>query len=75
VEAIHNSTAIRYSLEELYQAVENMCSHKMSVTLYENLKNQCEAHVETKLTQFVGDMTESVLFLKVEREEGADFGV
>jgi len=64
VAAIHNSTAIRYSLEELYQAVENMCSHKMSVTLYENLKSQCEAHVETKLPQFTGDITESVLFLK-----------
>ena len=64
VAAIHNSTAIRYSLEELYQAVENMCSHKMSVTLYENLKSQCESHVETKLPQFTGDITESVLFLK-----------
>ena len=64
VAAIHNSTAIQYSLEELYQAVENMCSHKMSITLYENLKTQCEAHVKTKLARFTGDMTESVLFLK-----------
>ena len=64
VAAIHNSTAIRYSLEELYQAVENMCSHKMSVILYDNLKSQCESHVQTRLAQFTGDMTESVLFLK-----------
>jgi len=64
VAAIHNSTAIQYSLEELYQAVENMCSHKMSITLYDNLKSQCEAHVKTKLARFTGDMTESVLFLK-----------
>ena len=64
VTAIHRSTAIQYSLEELYQAVENMCSHKMSATLYDNLKALCEAHVKTKLAQFTGDMTESVLFLK-----------
>lgn len=29
VVAIQTSTAIAYSLEELYQAVENMCSHKV----------------------------------------------
>lgn len=28
--AIQTSKAIAYSLEELYQAVENMCSHKVS---------------------------------------------
>lgn len=36
--AIQMSTSIRYSLEELYQAVENMCNHKMAVDLYTNLK-------------------------------------
>ncbi|KAK0048820.1 cullin-4A [Biomphalaria pfeifferi] len=30
VDAIHSSCSIRYSLEELYQAVENMCSYKMA---------------------------------------------
>lgn len=29
VVAIQTSTAIAYSLEELYQAVENMCNHKV----------------------------------------------
>lgn len=28
--AIQTSKAIAYSLEELYQAVENMCSHKVN---------------------------------------------
>lgn len=36
--AIQMSTSIRYSLEELYQAVENMCNHKMAAELYCNLK-------------------------------------
>jgi cullin-4 len=37
VVAIQTSKSIRYSLEELYQAVENMCNHKMASTLYINL--------------------------------------
>jgi hypothetical protein len=37
VVAIQTSKSIRYSLEELYQAVENMCNHKMASTLYVNL--------------------------------------
>lgn len=34
VVAIQTSKAIAYSLEELYQAVENMCSHKVLLTKY-----------------------------------------
>ncbi|TMW39363.1 hypothetical protein DOY81_015557, partial [Sarcophaga bullata] len=34
VVAIQLSRPIKYSLEELYQAVENMCSHKMDAQLY-----------------------------------------
>uniref|UniRef100_A0A8W8IR20 Cullin N-terminal domain-containing protein n=1 Tax=Magallana gigas TaxID=29159 RepID=A0A8W8IR20_MAGGI len=44
VEAIQRSTSIRWSLEELYQAVENMCSHKMSAQLYDQLKEVCDKH-------------------------------
>ncbi|KAA0709411.1 Cullin-4B [Triplophysa tibetana] len=38
VEAIQNSTSIKYNLEELYQAVENLCSHKISAKLYKQLR-------------------------------------
>ena len=41
VVAIQTSKSIRYSLEELYQAVENMCNHKMASTLYVNLTSKC----------------------------------
>lgn len=41
VVAIQTSKSIRYSLEELYQAVENMCNHKMASTLYVNLTGKC----------------------------------
>lgn len=64
VEAIHNSHSIKSNLEELYQAVENMCSHKMSATIYEQLKHVCEAHVQSNLQQFLGKTMDYEMFLK-----------
>lgn len=52
VEAIQRSTSIRWSLEELYQAVENMCSHKMSAQLYDQLKEVCDKHIRCNVEQF-----------------------
>lgn len=54
VGAIQRSCAIRYSLEELYQAVENMCSYKMAAGLYQHLKQACQKHVRASLQQFLG---------------------
>uniref|UniRef100_A0A8C2YVJ7 Cullin 4A n=1 Tax=Cyclopterus lumpus TaxID=8103 RepID=A0A8C2YVJ7_CYCLU len=45
VGAIQNSTSIKYNLEELYQAVENLCSYKVSPTLYKQLRQVCEDHL------------------------------
>ena len=53
VQAIHKKTFVIYSSEELYKAVENMCSHKMAATLYDLLKAECESHVKSNLQQFV----------------------
>ncbi|KAB1267570.1 Cullin-4A [Camelus dromedarius] len=75
VKAIQSSTSIRYNLEELYQAVENLCSHKVSPTLYQQLRQVCEAHVQAQILQFreypflaceqlCTDSLDSVLFLK-----------
>ncbi len=50
--AIHTQQPISYSLEELYQAVENMCSHKMATLLYENLREECHKHVESLVPMF-----------------------
>lgn len=52
--AIQMSTPIIYSLEELYQAVENMCSHKMDSKLYLKLKDLAESHVKCNVDMFVG---------------------
>lgn len=64
VEAIHHSHAIQASLEELYQAVENMCSHKMSAHLYDQLKVVCENHVKSNIHQFLKESMDSEQFLK-----------
>ncbi|XP_036155451.1 cullin-4A isoform X5 [Myotis myotis] len=64
VKAIQGSTSIRYNLEELYQAVENLCSHKVSPTLYKQLRQVCEDHVQAQILQFREDSLDSVLFLK-----------
>ncbi|XP_003477616.1 cullin-4A isoform X1 [Cavia porcellus] len=64
VQAIQGSTSIRYNLEELYQAVENLCSHKVSPTLYRQLRQVCEDHVQAQILPFREDSLDSVLFLK-----------
>ncbi|XP_055745372.1 cullin-4B [Salvelinus fontinalis] len=64
VEAIQNSTSIKYNLEELYQAVENLCSHKISARLYKQLRVVCEDHIKAQIDQFREDVLDSTLFLK-----------
>lgn len=63
VTAIQTSTRISTPLEELYQAVENLCSHKMAAKLYENLYSLCVEHVKQMIHQFGQDM-DRMSFLK-----------
>ena len=50
--AVQLQRSISYSLEELYQAVENMCSHKMAANLYSNLRRECDHHVQSLVPKF-----------------------
>uniref|UniRef100_A0A8C2YNQ1 Cullin-4B n=1 Tax=Chinchilla lanigera TaxID=34839 RepID=A0A8C2YNQ1_CHILA len=63
VEAIQTSTSIKYSLEELYKAVENLCFYKISANLYKHLRQICD-HIKTQIHQFREGSLDSVLFLK-----------
>lgn len=65
VVAIQQSQPISTSQEELYQAVENLCSHKMAPQLYDNLRSLCEQHVRAALSTFSRDSLDSNLFLKL----------
>lgn len=65
VDAIHSSCSIRYSLEELYQAVENMCTYKMATGLYSQLQTRCQKHVMANLGQFLAETLDYEQFLKL----------
>nr|CAI5853256.1 unnamed protein product [Callosobruchus analis] len=62
--AIQQSKPNQYVLEELYQAVENMCNHKMAPTLYSKLYNLIEEHVSHNIEQFLAESMDRFLFLK-----------
>lgn len=64
VVAIQTSTSIGYSQEELYQAVENMCNHKMASDLYSNLSRLTESHVRANVQQFLAESMDRLVFLK-----------
>uniref|UniRef100_A0A8C1UUU1 Cullin 4A n=1 Tax=Cyprinus carpio TaxID=7962 RepID=A0A8C1UUU1_CYPCA len=67
VSAIQNSTSIKYNLEELYQAVENLCSYKVSPVLYKQLRQVCEDHIQAQIHQFreyPSSSLDSLSFLK-----------
>lgn len=64
VVAIQTSKSIEYSLEELYQAVENMCSHKMDSQLYTKLTNLTESHVKLNIKTFFGETSDKLVYLK-----------
>lgn len=63
--AIQTSRPISTSQEELYQAVENMCSNKMAIQIYENLRVLCEHHVKLNVDQFLKEYMDSLYFLKL----------
>ncbi|KAH8276515.1 hypothetical protein KR026_006740 [Drosophila bipectinata] len=64
--AIQLSKPIKYSLEELYQAVVNMCSHKMDAQLYAKLKELTEQHVKRniKLKELTGGSLDKLVLLE-----------
>ncbi|KAA8588730.1 hypothetical protein FQN60_010075, partial [Etheostoma spectabile] len=76
VEAIQNSTSIKYNLEELYQAVENLCSHKISAKLYKQLRAVCEDHIKAQIDQFreypLHHIATALFFLNVVHTDALD---
>lgn len=64
VVAIQTSKSIEYPLEELYQAVDNMCSHKMDSQLYTKLTNLTESHVKLNIKTFFADTNDKLVYLK-----------
>ncbi|CAK9238319.1 unnamed protein product [Sphagnum troendelagicum] len=63
VTAIHQKQPVSCSLEELYQAVEDLCLHKMAGNLYQRLQQECEVHIAAELRLLVGQSPDVVVFL------------
>jgi hypothetical protein len=48
---VQHASAVGSSLEELYQAVENLCVHKHSAMLLGKLRAACDHHIAAMLTE------------------------
>ena len=64
VVAIQTATSIDTSLEELYQAVENLCSHGMAEKVYCQLRDLVECHTKNMVQQFLGESMDKLIFMK-----------
>ena len=62
--AVQTSQPISTPLMELYQAVENLCSHRMAAKLYANLEQLCTSHVKSMIDQFCEEM-DRIQFLRL----------
>ncbi|GMN43249.1 hypothetical protein TIFTF001_012455 [Ficus carica] len=52
-------------LEKLYQAVSDMCMHKMGANLYQRIERECETHIAVALQALVGQSPDLVVFLSL----------
>nr|DAD37573.1 TPA_asm: hypothetical protein HUJ06_008214 [Nelumbo nucifera] len=51
--------------EKLYQAVCDLCLHKMGGNLYQRIEKECEAHISAALQSLVGQSPDLVVFLSL----------
>ncbi|CAN4123744.1 unnamed protein product [Withania somnifera] len=49
-------------LEKLYQAVNDLCLHKMGGSLYQRIEKECESHIAAALRSLVGQSEDLVDF-------------
>ncbi|KAF5944755.1 hypothetical protein HYC85_018832 [Camellia sinensis] len=60
-------------LEKLYQAVNDLCLHKMGGSLYQRIEKECEAHISAVLQSLVGQSEDLVVFLTLVEKCWQDF--
>ncbi|KAL3520226.1 hypothetical protein ACH5RR_018375, partial [Cinchona calisaya] len=60
-------------LEKLYQAVNDLCLHKMGGNLYQQIEKECEAHISAALQSLVGQSEDLVVFLSLVEKCWQDF--
>ncbi|KAM7505971.1 hypothetical protein LguiB_004875 [Lonicera macranthoides] len=60
-------------LEKLYQAVNDLCLHKMGGSLYQRIEKECESHISTALQSLVGQSEDLMVFLSLVEKCWQDF--
>ncbi|WMV14070.1 hypothetical protein MTR67_007455 [Solanum verrucosum] len=60
-------------LEKLYQAVNDLCLHKMGGNLYQRIEKECESHIAAALRSLVGQSEDLVVFLSLVERCWQDF--
>lgn len=65
VQAVHQARNVPFSLELLYGKVEDACMQKHAPELFKNLRNECEANVQSQVKLLENLMVEADAFLRV----------
>ncbi|KAK4488154.1 hypothetical protein RD792_003896 [Penstemon davidsonii] len=60
-------------LEKLYQAVNDLCLHKMSSSLYQRIERECELFISSALQSLVDQSEDLVVFLSLVEKCWQDF--
>ncbi|KAI3510598.1 hypothetical protein L1887_17718 [Cichorium endivia] len=60
-------------LEKLYQAVNDLCLHKLGGSLYKRIERECEGYVGAILQSLSGQSEDLVVFLSLVEKTWQDF--
>ncbi|XP_013599040.1 PREDICTED: cullin-4 [Brassica oleracea var. oleracea] len=73
IRAIFLKQPFPFDLERLYQAVGDLCLHKLEGKLYERIEKECEEHISAALESLVGQDTDLSVFLSLVEKCWQDF--
>ncbi|CAN6847655.1 unnamed protein product [Brassica oleracea] len=73
IRAIFLKHPFPFDLERLYQAVDNLCLHKLEGKLYKRIEKECEEHISVALQSLVGQDTDLSVFLSLVEKCWQDF--
>ncbi|KAK4775432.1 hypothetical protein SAY87_023393 [Trapa incisa] len=63
INAIFLKQSVSCDLENLYQAVNDLCLHKLGDNLYQRIERECETHISAALQSLLGQSPDLVVFL------------
>ncbi|XP_010495750.1 PREDICTED: cullin-4 [Camelina sativa] len=73
IRAIFLKKPFSFHFESLYQAVDDLCMHKLAGKLYQQIEKECEEHISAALQSLVGQNTDLTVFLSLVEKCWQDF--